>query len=72
MKTEWTKVKWKEELDVNDLVKVSRSNHVAVICSKTKHNHCTTYKISPKDPNDLGGHWCFSHQFHKAEITHQF
>jgi len=62
----WKPVRYKQELNLGDKIRVRRTNHEAVISNivgKPDIIHCKTYHIEPKDPNDLGGHWFFSYAF---------
>lgn len=67
----WVEVQYKEELALNDKVRVARTKHEAVISKVVVEDeyaqeiHCKCYHIEPRDPKDLGGHWYFSHDFER-------
>lgn len=70
----WVEVQYKEELKLNQEVRVRFTGHVAKISKIVDTDkfgqklHCLSYHIEPKDPEDAGGHWFFSHDFErKAE-----
>lgn len=61
----WIDVKYREKLNLGQVVRVKSSQHLAKIIKVTDKLHCFTYQIEPKDPQDAGGYWFFSHQFEK-------
>ena len=71
----WNLVEYKQELENGDTVRVNSTGHEAVICEVIRKDrfgqkaHAITYRINPKDPNCLGGHWYFSHDFSKRLIV---
>ena len=62
----WISVNYKEELSLNQKVRVKRTGHECVIKTIIK-THCLCYHIEPQDPDDLGGYWYFSHGFERYE-----
>lgn len=69
----WIEVEYKEELKLNQDIRVKRTGHegkISKIIDKDEFDqklHCLCYHIEPRDPKDLGGHWFFSHDFERKK-----
>ena len=67
----WIEVQYKEELKLNQEVRVRFTGHEAKISKVIDKDefgqdlHCLCYHIEPRDPKDAGGHWFFSHNFER-------
>jgi hypothetical protein len=73
MNDNWIDVKYRETLKLHQKIRVKFTGHEAVISKVVTTDsfgqplYFNCYHIEPRDTNNAGGHWYFSHNFQRLK-----